>query len=213
MNAVIKTISRAAIAVAAAVAAHGAIAANATVQLDTSVISANSLTVAAIGADTYSSSTGKLIAPVDAANTTASLVDFGNSDGFSISLTVFFAKQTLAFTNFSYNLTNNTLYGTLKGSGSLLSDISFTGDLLTANNTVTAGSILTASNFSVAAGLTSYLTSAGVSTTSLSAITSSIQSVALPVTAAPAVPEPSTYALMGLGLVGISLISRQKRQA
>jgi hypothetical protein len=95
----------------------------------------------------------------------------------------------------------------------LLSDISFTGDLLTANNTVTAGSILTASNFSVAAGLTSYLTSAGVSTTSLSAITSSIQSVALPVTAAPAVPEPSTYALMGLGLVGISLISRQKRQA
>lgn len=213
MNAVIKTISRAAIAVAAAVAAHGAIAANATVQLDTSVISANSLTVAAIGADTYSSSTGKLIAPVDAANTTASLVDFGNSDGFSISLTVFFAKQTLAFTNFSYNLTNNTLYGTLKGSGSLLSDISFTGDLLTANNTVTAGSILTASNFSVAAGLTSYLTSAGVSTTSLSAITSSIQSVALPVTAAPAVPEPSTYALMGLGLVGISLIARQKRQA
>lgn len=213
MNAVIKTISRAAIAVAAAVAAHGAIAANATVQLDTSVISANSLTVAAIGADTYSSSTGKLTAPVDAANTTASLVDFGNSDGFSISLTVFFAKQTLAFTNFSYNLTNNTLYGTLKGSGSLLSDISFTGDLLMANNTVTAGSILTASNFSVAAGLTSYLTSAGVSTTSLSAITSSIQSVALPVTAAPAVPEPSTYALMGLGLVGISLISRQKRQA
>jgi hypothetical protein len=95
MNAVIKTISRAAIAVAAAVAAHGAIAANATVQLDTSVISANSLTVAAIGADTYSSSTGKLIAPVDAANTTASLVDFGNSDGFSISLTVFFAKLLL----------------------------------------------------------------------------------------------------------------------
>jgi PEP-CTERM motif len=36
-------------------------------------------------------------------------------------------------------------------------------------------------------------------------ITSSIS-----VTATPAVPEPSTYALMGLGLVGISLVARRK---
>ncbi|RRR99992.1 PEP-CTERM sorting domain-containing protein [Aquabacterium soli] len=209
MNAVIKTISRAAVAVAAAVAAHGAMAANATVQLDTSVISANSLTVAAIGADTYSSSTGVLTAPVASASN--KVVDFGNSDGFSISLTVLFAKQTLSFTNFAYDLTTNTLFGTLTGSGSLLSGIAFTGDLLKAGTTSSTNSILTASNFGVSAGLTAYLTTAGVSTASLSSITSSIKSVSVPT--APAVPEPSTYALMGLGLVGISLIARQKRQA
>lgn len=212
MNAVMKTLSRAAVAVAAAVAASGAMAANGTVQLDTSVIAANSLTVSSLGADTYSSSTGVLTAPIDAANTTASLIDFGNNDGFSISLTVFFAKQTLSFTNFSYNVTNNTLYGTLLGSGSLLSGISFTGDLLTAGTTSIANSVLTASNFSVSSGLTSYLTSAGVSTSSLSAITSSIKSVNLPVTSTPAVPEPSTYAMLGLGLVGVALVARRKKQ-
>jgi hypothetical protein len=208
MNAVIKTVSRAAVAVAAAMAAHGAMAANATVKLDTSVLS--SYTVAGVGADTYNASTGTLTAPIDAANTTASLIDFGNNDGFSLSLTVLFAKQTLSFTNFSYNVNNKTLYGTLKGTGSLLSDVSFTGDLLVAGTSSTASNVLTASSFSVASGLGAYLTDAGLSASYQTTIASSIKSVSVPVT--PAVPEPSTYALMALGLAGISLIARQKRQ-
>lgn len=209
MNAVIKTISRAAVAVAAAVAAHGAMAANATVQLDTTVLSA--YTIKGVGADTYNSSTGLLTAPIDASKTTASLIDFGNSDGFSLSATVLFSTQTLSFTNFSYNVATKTLFGTLGGSGSLLSGISFTGDLLTAGTTSTVNNVLTASNFSVSTGLAAYLTTAGLATSYQTTIASSIKSVSIPVTAA--VPEPSTYALMGLGLVGISLIARQKRQA
>jgi hypothetical protein len=208
MNAVIKTISRAAVAVAAAVAASGAMAANATVSLDTSVLS--TYTVKGVGADTYNSSTGILTAPIDAANTTASLIDFGNNDGFSLSMTVLFSTQTLSFTNFSYNVTNKTLYGTLSGAGSLLSGVSFTGDLLVAGTSGTASNVLTASNFSVASGLGAYLTNAGLSASYQTTIASSIKSVSVPVTAP--VPEPSTYALMGLGLVGISLIARQKRQ-
>ncbi len=209
MNAVIKTISRAAVAVAAAVAASGAMAANATVSLDTSVISANNLVVNKLGANTYAASTGTLTSAVASAST--KVVDFGNSDGFSIGLSVpFVGLQTLAFTNFSFDLTTNTLYGSLAGTGLVVSSIDYTGDLLKANTASTSGSLLTGSNFSVSSGLLAYLASKDVKPESLSAITSAVKSVGLPTT--PAVPEPSTYALMGLGLAGIALIARQKRQ-
>ncbi len=41
-------------------------------------------------------------------------------------------------------------------------------------------------------------------------IVSKINVTATPTTATPQVPEPSTYALMGLGLVGISLVARRR---
>ena len=40
-----------------------------------------------------------------------------------------------------------------------------------------------------------------------------VKSVNIGTVATTNVPEPSTYALMGLGLVGMALVSRRKQQA
>lgn len=209
MNAVIKTISRAAVAVAAAVAAHGAMAANATVKLDAASLVTNDVTATALGSASYASGTGILTTPIS--SQTASFVDFGNSDGFKLAFDVFGLPQTVSFSNFGYNVTTKTLTGNLVGTGVLASKIDYTnGDLLIAGTVSTVNNVLTASNFTLSSSLSTYLTSKSINPTQLSAALGVLQSVSIPVAA---VPEPSTYALMGLGLVGISLIARQKRQA
>lgn len=210
MNAVIKTISRAAVAVAAAVAAHGAMAANATVKLDAAALVTNSVTATALGSASYASGTGILTTPIT--SQTASFVDFGNSDGFKLAFDILGFPQTVSFSNFGYNVTTKTLTGNLVGSGLVASKIDYiNGDLLVAGTVSTVNNVLTASNFTLSSSLSTYLTSKSINPTQLSAALGVLQSVSIPVT--PAVPEPSTYALMGLGLVGISLIARQKRQA
>jgi len=202
-------ISRLALAAAALAAASGAMAANGTVQLNAPLMTTNGVTATPVGADSYNSATGALTIVGDAANSTASLIDFGNLDGFKLDFDILGLAQAVTFSNFSYDVASKTLRGNLLGDGLLVAKINYVaGDLLIAASAVPSGSNIVASGFTVAPALTAYLTSVKVNASQLSAVTTVVQSVTLPT----AVPEPTTYALMGLGLVGIALVAR-KRQA
>lgn len=205
----LKTISRAVLALSAAVAAHGAMAANATVSLDTSALtSMGTITVTALGADTFattSATTGILTAPLSAVN--AVLADFGNADGFKVKVGSY---GTLSFTNFTQDLSSGILTGNLVGGGLFLSNISYAGDLIDATSIIDNGAgTVTLSSYTVAAGLAAYFDSLGVDP-AMVPVGDIVKSMSVPLPMA--VPEPSTYALMGLGLVGIALTAR-KRQA
>jgi hypothetical protein len=202
-------ISRLALAAAALAAASGAMAANGTVSLDAATITTNGITVATVGADSYNATTGTLTAPIDAANTKGTVTDFGNADGFNLLFTVFGLPQTLAFSNFSFDTATKALSGNLVGTGAIVSKLNYlNGEMLTATSLVTSGSTKVASGFTLSTALSNYLTAQGIAPSQVSAVTGVVKSVTVPA----AVPEPTTYALMGLGLVGIALVAR-KRQA
>jgi hypothetical protein len=199
-------ISRLALAAAALAAASGAMAANGTVSLDAATITANGISVATIGADSYNATTGTLTAPIDAANTKGTVTDFGNADGFNLGFSVFGLPQTLAFSNFSFDSATKALSGNLVGTGALVAKLNFlNGEMLTATSVVTTGATQVASGFVLSAALTNYLTAQGITPSQVSAVAGVVKSVTVP-----AVPEPSTYALMGLGLVGIALAARKR---
>lgn len=213
MTIAVQKIARAAVALAAALAANVTMAATATVLLDAPLMATNGVTATAVGTNTYTSSSGKLLATIDAANTSGDIIDFGNADGFKLAFDIFGLGQTATFSNFSFNTETGVLSGNLLGTGVIAGVLNYTnGDLLTAGSLFEVGDTLVASGFSVSAGFASYLQSKNISTAQLSAVTSVLKSVTVPVT--PAVPEPSTYAMMGVGLVGIALMARRKsRQA
>ena len=229
-TAVFKQLSRSVIALAAVtVVAGGAMAAtqpfnaiNATVSIDTSMLTANNISISKIGNAVLSGNTLTLAVSsvTNATNGGAATINFGDNDGFM--LTTQFG--TLTFKDFSFDAASKTLIGDLQGGGFLLSGISFQdGGLLSAgaaegnlgfdpltavtNSSSARPLYLSASQFTMAAGLAAYLTEKGL-TPSTVPVGQIVQNVKIGVSP---VPEPSTYALMGLGLVGMALVSRKRR--
>lgn len=207
-------------------------AATAQVQLNTSVLATKGFTATAIGSSTYNSSTGVLTDPVQGVSLISSpgalIIDFSDTSGVALSTSTFLGTVTINLENFSFNLATNTLTGDVKSAfGNYLNQ-----DLLVATNVsssfgnasgVTTGTNVSSSSSTRTLGLlASTFTLAPDLITKLGTNASSFQFIADTITqlkvgtvqaVTPQVPEPSTYALMGLGLVGMAFVSRRKQQA
>jgi PEP-CTERM motif len=210
-----KFIAQAVIGAVAAVAVSAASAAaptgNAVALINQAMLTANNITLTTYGTASYNSSTGNLALTAAQATTTSTLIDFANADGFKLA-----GSATVSFIDLSYNTSTQTLNGVLK---------------LGTNNGLTiysTGPIANASSFTAVADSADGVSDLLVSGFTLdSAFADAISAFVDPSTiplgtiiqsinfenygfVAP-VPEPSTYALMGLGLVGISLVARRRQ--
>jgi len=188
------------VATVAAIAASSAMAFDGIAMLNTGALTANSMTASSLGLATYTANTGKLVLPINMAGSTSTLVDFGLNDGFKASGGSGFLSYSVSFTDLQFNM-SGLLTGKMTGGG-IVSSLDYTGDLLQAASLVPSNGSLIASNFSVSPSFASYLTGAGASAGLVTTIGSLVTSVT--------VPEPGTYALMGLGLVGIAFVSKRR---
>jgi hypothetical protein len=219
------------VAVAAAILSVGAAAHAATFSAPTSAILTLSsditslltgATFSSTGTAVYNSGTGTLTEAFTSVTLSSSAAtDFlGTTDsasGFSLT----YNGTVLSITNISYSEASKALSGTLAVGGVS----KYTGSLLTSstasvseafNASLGTGYLSTGNLYLTSAAATAMLSAFGMSTSALYVgIVTGVNfgTFAADVTgaAAAAVPEPGTYALMGLGLVGIASVVRRRR--
>jgi hypothetical protein len=198
-----------------------------TVTFDTTKLASNSFTATALGNSTYNSSTGVLtdsIASVSLGTTGAGTVAYNATSGIGLTTSIaFVGTVNVNLTNFFYNFADNTLYGDVfvTALGSNLSYASQailvaaneagtlgTSNLNSATSSTTARDLnMSLSSFTLAADLSTKL---GNAVTFVSWLPGAVTGVNVKTTATPSVPEPSTYALMGIGLLGVAIARRKK---
>lgn len=195
------------------------------VTLNTSVLSQNSFTATALGNSTYNSTTGKLTDAVASATTATNpgslTVNYDVTSGVALKGSLSGLGVTVNMTGFYYDAGTNTLFGDL-AVNTLLGNANYANQaILVAGteigtlgtnsiNSVTTSTAprdlnYTLSNFTIAADLNTKL---GTLAPRFAWLPSAVTNVVVSTT--PAIPEPSTYALMALGLVGIAAVSRRR---
>jgi hypothetical protein len=199
------------------------------IDLDTAALASNSFTATAIGGSTYNGSTGVLTDAISSvsvpSNLAPAVIQYDTTSGLNLRTSIaFVGTVNVALTDLVYDAASNTLFSDMVVSA-LGSNTTYANQaILVAGSEVgTLGSSsldsvsLTASaqslnysltNFSLATDLSAKL---GTLVSFVSWLPAAVQSVTVTSVAAPAVPEPSTYALMGLGLVGMGLVARRRR--
>lgn len=197
------------------------------VTFDTAALASNNFSAAALGGSTYSN--GKLTDAVSSVSTSANpgaaLVQYDAASGIALSTSIAFVGTVkVNMTNFSYNFGDNTLYGDLLvsalGSSKTYSKQAIlvagkevgtlgTNDLNSVSTSLTARDLnYTLTNFSLASDLQTQL---GSAVSFVSWLPAAVQNITVYTKPTAAVPEASTYAMMGLGLVGIAAIRRRKQ--
>lgn len=184
-------------------------------------------TVNAIGGATWNNTTGVLSNPLKAVSTSANpgalLVEYGDTSGLKFTKTL---NPTITLQNFSFDLGSNTLYGDLIVGNPLFPTLKIENQsVLTANSVISSfgaesgASVtssttarplnFTASNFVLSDSFKEYLTVRELDPAQLAYVADLFKQVNVTT----AVPEPSTYALLGVGLVCVGFVARRKQAA
>ena len=129
---------------------------------------------------------------------------------------------TVKLTDFTFDVATNTLFGDVNvgvllslNDQALLTASSVSSSLGTDVGTSVTSSATTrslgllATNFVLAPAFVTFLGENGFDPATMTFVADMIKEVRIGTVAA--IPEPSTYALMGLGLVGMSLVARRRQ--